>query len=60
MGVTFRVIYAIDIEAENAEGAAKRAVELLSTPGVPGRGSYLVIDRSTNDIATVDLGEREF
>lgn len=60
MGVMHRVIYAIDIEAESAESAAKKAAELLGTPGVPGRGSYLVINRSTNDITTVDLGEEEF
>lgn len=55
----YRVVYAIDLEATSPQDAAEQLADLLSQPGVPGRGCYGVTNEHTNEKTTVDLGEQK-
>jgi hypothetical protein len=55
----YRVSYTIDVDAESAQDAAEQVAALLSQPGVPQRGSY-VVQECPGELVTVDLGEGEW
>lgn len=57
---TYTVSYTIDVDATDAADAAEQVRDLLSTPGVPERGSYIVTNTDTRDLDVIDFGFDEF